>query len=350
MLGTPSVVRSMAATSGALEVTEMPLSDRRLLVGMLDVLPESSRGVYRERFEPEFEVVFASTYDREERAKIAARASVLLVGWSSIDADLLRSARNCRVIQKCGVGTDKIDLVAARQAGIPVLREAGVNAEAVAEMTILLTLAVMRRLVWAVEELRAGNFRKEELRASTFQIARSTVGLVGLGHVGQRAARLFRAFGAEVMYYDVMRRPSAVEGELSVAYAALPKVLADSDIVSLHVPLTAQTGSLLGRTELGLMKSGAILVNTARGGLVDEEALADVIEAGHLGGAGIDVTGMEPLSRTSRLLSLSQVVVTPHMAGAVSDNLPRVVDRAYANVRKVLRGESVNEEDVVVWP
>jgi phosphoglycerate dehydrogenase-like enzyme len=324
--------------------------DGRPIVAVLDVLPARSRDVLNARFAPEFEVVYAEEADPARRVEIARNATVLLVGWSSVDAALIDATRRCKVIHKLGVGIDKIDVRAAERRGIPVLLAAGINADAVAEMTILLMLAVIRRLRWAAEELRAGRFHKEALRVSTLQLMGRTVGLVGAGHVGRAVARRLAGFGTRVIYFDARRLPAEVERDLGVTYAPLDELVAASDIISLHLPSTLETGGMFNADRFARMKRGVFFINTARGALVDEEALVDAVRQGIVRGAGLDVTVEEPLLPTSPLLQLENVLVTPHIAGAVADNYPRVIDHAYRNVMRVLSGAEVPADDIVFWP
>jgi phosphoglycerate dehydrogenase-like enzyme len=320
------------------------------VVAVLDVISPESREVLSARFGRDFKVLFAEAGDAARRLEIAREATALLAGWSPVDATLIEAAERCRVIQKLGVGVEKIDLAAARRRGIPVLRAAGINADAVADMAVLLALAVIRRLRWAAEELRAGRFRKETMRATTFQLAGRTVGLVGAGHIGRATARRFAAFGTRLAYYDVCRLAPQAERDLGLAYRPLEDLVATSDILSLHVPSTPETRGMFGRDLLAKVKRGAVLINTARGDLIDEAALVEALEQGVLLGAGLDVTAQEPLPSTSPLLRMENVLITPHQGGAVADNYPRVADRAFDNVMRVLHGGEVPPADVVFWP
>lgn len=317
-------------------------------MAVLDVLPAPSRAQIEARFAPDFEVLFAEGA-HEQRVDIARRATVLLAGWEAVDGRVIEAAVHCRVIQKLGVGIDKIDVAVAKERGIPVLRAAGVNANAVAEMTVLLTLAVLRRLVWAADSVRGGRFAKEELRLTTQQLAGKTVGLIGAGYAGRAAAKRFASFETRLVYYDIRRPPIEVEQELNLSYQTLDEVVSAADVVSLHLPLTAETHGLFDAGLISRMKPTAILINTARGALIDETALIGALKDGRLRGAGLDVTVDEPLPTTSPLLSMDNVLVTPHYGGSVADNLPRVVAHAYENVMNVLAGRPVPPEDVVFW-
>jgi len=321
----------------------------RPVVLALDVLPEASRAIIREMFSA-YDTRFASGTDRAELIALAQDATVFLSSWGRVDAELIAAAPQLRVIQKLGVGVDKFDLDAARAQGVVVFKAAGINAEAVAELAVLLTFAIARNLHKAVRLSREGRFEKEVLRAESTQILGRTVGLFGFGHIGRAVARRFQAFGAEIVYYDAFRLPLETERELGVRYVDFEELLRVSDVVSIHAPSTPETDGAFGAAAFAAMKPTAILINTARGELVDEAALADALVAGRLRGAGLDVIANEPLSPDSPLFDLEQVIVTPHIGGAVGDNFPRVIARALENVDAALAGAPLRASDVVVGP
>jgi phosphoglycerate dehydrogenase-like enzyme len=323
------------------------MSDRER-VAVLDVMPPASREVISGIFGADFDVVFAEGDQPADKAAAADGAVALLTMWGAVTAETIAAAPGCRVIQKLGIGTDKIDVDAAGERGIAVLKAAGINAEAVAELAVLLALAVGRDLPRATAAARAGLAIKEDLRAVSFQLLDQTVGLVGFGHIGRAAAARFRAFGANIVYYDVYRATPETEAELGATYLDLPDLLARADVVSLHVPAGEQP--LLDADALAGIKRGAIVVNTARGSLIDEAALVAAIERGDVLGAGLDVTATEPLPADSPLLGQDRIVLTPHVGGAVANNFPRVIRRALDNVRAVLAGSPLAAGDVVVAP
>ena len=321
----------------------------RPLVVALDVLPELSQGIIRDTFAG-YDVAFAPSTDRAEVLGMVTDATVFLSSWGRIDRELMQAAPSLRVIQKLGVGVDKFDLPAAEELGVTVLKAAGINAEAVAELALMLTFAVGRNFMKAVKLSREGKFEKEVLRAESTQVFGRTVGLFGLGHIGRAVAKRFQAFGANVVYYDLYRTSPENEKTLDVRYVEFDELLAVSDIISLHAPSTPETNGTFNAAAFSAMKPSAILINTARGELVDDDALARAIFAGELRGAGLDVIANEPLSPASPLFDLDQVVITPHIGGAVGDNFPRVVTRAFENVEAALAGTQLRAEDVVVAP
>lgn len=322
----------------------------RPIVAVLDAMPDQSRAVISDVFGVDFDVVFVADNSDDAKRAAAKGATVLLTMWGAVDAATIDAARGAQLIQKLGVGTDKIDVPAATAAGMTVLKAAGINADAVAELTILLTLAVGRALPKAITAARNGVLAKEELRAESFQLLDKTVGLLGLGHIGQAVARRFAGFGVELVYHDVRRAAPDVERECAIRYVSKDELVAVADVISLHLPSTPDTEHIVDEAFLKAAKPDLILVNTARGSLVDEQALAAAIKDGHVLGAGLDVTAAEPLAQDSPLLELDRVVLTPHVGGAVANNFPRVIARAHANARAVLDGGQPHPMDVVGRP
>lgn len=315
-----------------------------LRVGVLDYY---ENGVRRQLMDeiPDMNIAFAEGPDELHRLAVAKEADVLLAGWTPVSTEVIGASPRLRLIQKMGVGVDKIDVAAARARGVRVFRAAGINADAVAEMTVLLMLAVLRELPWAVSELRDGRFQKEKLRDRTIQLAGQRVGLIGFGHIGAAVAARLQGFKVETSYHDPL--PHLRVDRSLASPMSLDELLRWSDIVSLHTPLTPQTRHLLNRARIAAMRPGAVVINTARGGLVDEDALCAAINEGKLRGAGLDVTAEEPLPRNSPLLASDRVIITPHIGGAVASNFANVARRARSNILAFFAGDPVGEEDVV---
>jgi phosphoglycerate dehydrogenase-like enzyme len=320
------------------------------VVALLDTMPATSREVISRVFGGEFRLVFVADDSPESKRTAAAEATALLTMWGAVDAVTIASAPRCLVIQKLGVGTHKIDVAEAGRRGVAVLNAAGVNAEAVAELAVLLMLAVARHLGKAMAAARTGQVEKEELRTESFQVLGKTVGLVGFGNTGQALAQRLTGFGVTVVYHDLRRAAPAVERGCWARYVEFEELLAVSDVISLHLPAGPSTNGLINDQVLARTKPGLILVNTARGSLIDEDALVRAVKDGRVLGAGLDVNAQEPLPVTSPLLTLDRVILTPHVGGAVANNFPRVIEHAYRNVRAVLDGQPVPEADIVSWP
>jgi D-3-phosphoglycerate dehydrogenase len=321
------------------------------VIVFLDAYGPEVRAAIQAECPPGVVARLATSEDPAERQALAGDADVLVGGIAPIPAALIAAAPRLRLIHKWGIGVDKIDLAAARARGVPVAITAGENAVPVAEFTLLLTLAVLRRLPHRDAQLRAGEWRqpRDETRVEARGLRGRVVGLVGLGAIGREVARRMRAFDAEVRYFDVRRPAPADEQALGVRYRDLDALLAEVDIVSLHAPLLPETRGLLGRERIGRLRPGAIVINTARGELVDEAALAEALEEGRLAGAGIDVFATEPPPADHPLLRVKApgLVLAPHIAGSVFDNVGNVARHVFANVRRVLDGEPLPERDLV---
>jgi D-3-phosphoglycerate dehydrogenase len=293
----------------------------------------------------------ARAADAAERLALARDATVLVGGIAPIPAGLIEVAGGLRLIHKWGIGVDKIDLDAARARGVPVAITAGANAAPVAEFTLLLMLAVLRRLPHRQAQLRAGGWHeaRREARVQSRQLRGQRVGLIGLGAIGREVARRLRAFEAEVRYFDVRRPDPAEEAALGVRYRELDALVEEVDIVSLHVPATPATRHLLSRERIGRLRPGAVVINTARGELVDEAALAEALESGRLAGAGIDVYAGEPPAPDHPLLAVLApgLVLAPHLAGSVFDNVGNVARHVFGNVQRVLAGQPIPAADLV---
>lgn len=258
-----------------------------------------------------------------------------------IDDALLARIPNLRFVQQPSVGYQHINLEACRQRGVLVANTPGVNSTAVAEHTLMVALAMLRRLVLANELTHSGRWAQHELmwEHGVCELAGKTFGIVGLGSVGREVARRLSPFNVQALYFDPIRAAADVEHQLGVTYKPLDHLLKLSDVVSLHVPLTEQTRRLIGERQLELMKFNAILINVARGECVDEQALATRLRANKLGGAAVDVFSEEPISPQHPLLGLKNALLTPHLAGATNEVRERVVHMAVENMVRVLKGE-----------
>ena len=317
-------------------------------VACLDVWAPAVREVVRQTAPAELDLHFAKTYDDAEQFSLVEQAEFLLPGWAAVTEPMLAHAKKLRMIQKWGIGYDRIDVDAARRLGIPLAITAGSNAGPVAELAIALMLGVYRRLPYVDRAMRNGQWPKAEMRETCFQIAGKTVGLVGFGNIGRMLARRLRGFDACVIYFDARPADRETEIALEASYVPLAELLAQSDIVSLHAPFTPQTAKMINAASIATMRDGAILINTARGELVDEQALYDALVSGKLRGAGLDAFDPEPPAADNPLLTLDQVVVTPHAGGGVFDNVENVARHALGNITRFLRGEPLAPADVVI--
>ena len=320
------------------------------LIASLDVFTPAVQDVTRAVAEPDFQIRFASSDDPAEQLQLASEADFLLVGAAPVNAQMIERSPRLRLIQKWGVGVDKMDLDAARRAGLPVAIAAGSNAAPVSELALALMLAVGRRMVFADRHTRQGVWLKKDMRSWCYQLDGKTVGLLGFGAIAQMTARRLQGFDVELLYHSRHRADAATEQALRARQVTLDELIERSDILSIHVPLTPATQHLINARALRRMKPGAILVNTARGGVVDEQALYEALAAGHLRGAGLDVFAVEPATADNPLFRLDNVVVMPHAGGGVFDNVHKVMTHAIGNMRRFLAGEPLPSADVVVPP
>jgi phosphoglycerate dehydrogenase-like enzyme len=258
-------------------------------------------------------------------------ADAAIVSTDPFDAAVLDAAPRLRVIARVGVGTDSIDLGAAARRGIAVCTTPGANTAATADHTVALMLAAIRRVPQHDRAVRAGGWERTG-QATGWELGGATVGLVGYGAIGRQVRRRLSGFGVRVLVCDPYLADTP-----GVERVALERLLGASDVVSLHLPLTESTRGLLDRRRLALLRPHAVLVNTARGALVDEDALADALELGALRAAALDVLALEPPG-PSRLRALENVVITPHVAGLSEPSVREMTRRATDAVLAVLGG------------
>ena len=266
-------------------------------------------------------------------------ADFLILFPGQIAEEHLRAATRLKLIQLVSVGFDKMDLPLCRELGIPVANNGGANALDVAEHTLGLILAFYRRLIELDANVRANRYFAIESGATTYTIQNKTVGIIGLGRIGVRVARLLRAFDATVIYHDVREVAPALEAELGVQRVTLSELLQQADVVTLHTPLDASTRQLISTSELAQMKPTALLVNTCRGPVVDEAALIAALQEKRIAGAALDVLEHEPPTPNNPLLQMPNVLLTPHTAGITVDTWPRRGDFIFANLQRVWAGQ-----------
>lgn len=311
------------------------------IVGPVDPV---GRAALRARLTPDFDVIDVadeSEYDR------LAHVNYIVLRTLRLDGDAIRQCRNLRLVQRWGAGYDTVDIEAAGERGIPVSITHGINTTPVAEFTIMLILAVLRRLVTLDRNVRAGLWRDEALTASTFLLQGRTVGLLGYGNVGRQVGGYVRAFGADVIYHDVQpgipeAPPAAVTPTSgSARRVTFDELVTQSDVLSLHLPLTDQSRGLVDAAVLRRMKSTAILVNTSRGGIVDERDLHQALVDGTILAAGLDVFESEPAPISNPLLGLENVVLSAHAAGNTADNSVRMAATCAEHVRAVSQGRDL---------
>ncbi|HEX9705508.1 MAG TPA: phosphoglycerate dehydrogenase [Gemmatimonadales bacterium] len=309
---------------------------RRVVVA--DRIAESGLKLLSET--PGVEVVVVAGKPREELQRAIANAHALIVrSETRVTADLMVQAPALRVIARAGTGVDTIDLHAATRRGIAVMNAPGANTVSAAEHALGLMLGLARHIPWAADAMRRGEWDRKRFEGT--ELRGKTLGVVGLGRIGGHVAQLARVFGMVVVGHDPFI-PSERAGELGVRLLPLDQLLRTADVVTLHLALTEQTQHFINADRIRLMKPTSLLINTARGELVDETALAEAIRAKRLAGAAIDVFAVEPLPADSPLRGLDRVILTPHLAASTAEAQERVAVEICTAVRDALVDEDLS--------
>lgn len=314
-------------------------------VVLLGNFPEAGREILRERCRGRYEAAEVRVEDDLEEQLDGTY--YILRGFPMGAKEIAKLSPKARLLHRWGVGFDSVDIEAAGRRGIAVSICAGVNAQPVAEHTVLLMLASYRRLPELLIRAREGRKDKEDIIGRSWLIEGKTVGLVGLGSIGRRVARMIRGFGAEVAYYDPYRAAPETEQELGVRFLPLDELLRVSDIVSLHMPLLESTKHLIDAEAIAKMKPSALLVNTARGGIVDTDALLKALEERRVLGAALDTLEGEPLPAGHRAFELDNLLVTPHAGGNTEDNNRNMATYIMDNIDAMEEGMEPNRSSVV---
>jgi phosphoglycerate dehydrogenase-like enzyme len=293
---------------------------------------------------PDFEVIPGNEMSKEEVKKAFSEADVVLGDYTfkqKITADIISAARNLKLIQQPSVGYQHIDVDACTARGIQVANTAGANAISVAEHTIAWGLCLVKKMLHAHTSTKSGGW--EQMSIKPAEIKGKVWGIVGFGRIGQAVAERLKPFQlSRIIYYDTYRPAPSVEQGLGVEYAEMTTILTQSDIISLHAPLTDATRNIINEDTLHSMKQSAYLINVARAELVDEKALAAAIMKGEIAGAGIDVFSEEPVTMNNPLLGVKseRLLFSPHVAGVTDEAAGRIINMATANIARVLKGEN----------
>lgn len=273
---------------------------------------------------------------REELVRIIGEYDALVVrSETKVTAEVIEAARRLRIIGRAGVGVDNIDVAAATQRGIIVVNSPEGNTIAAAEHTIALMMAMARNIPQADRSLRAGEWKRSKFVGT--EVYRKTLGIIGLGKIGREVARRAKGLGMNVVAYDPFT-PTEVAERIGVKLTDLNSLLAQSDFVTIHTPLNEQTRHLINAERIALMKDGARLINCARGGIVDEGALAEALRSGKLAGAAVDVFSKEPPPPDNPLIALENCVVTPHLGASTEEAQVNVAVDVAEQIVSVLRG------------
>lgn len=318
------------------------------MIKVVSLLPRQHFELYELEEPQHWELTFQNEHGAEAIIKACKGVDFLLVpaAYPYITAEILENIPSISMVQVFGTGFDKVDIKAAASANIPVANTPGLNSGTVAEFTIGMIIALQRKIVHCDREVKEGRhieIKQALVREGQREISGTKVGLIGLGAIGRRVAFIARMLGAEVSYYDPLRLSDEDEKELSIKFGSFEKILANNEVISLHLPLTEHTKNLIGARELSLMKKGTLLINTSRGALVDQQALADALENGDMGGAALDTLYPEPPLPDHPLLNLSpaasaKLILTPHIAGVTKRAFSEMLKEAISNIERVTRG------------
>ena len=289
----------------------------------------------------------AQVTQEEARVAVGDATVILTFPFSPLlDRTILEAAKNVKLIQFATVGYDNIDLEAATELGIPVANNPGWNAISVAEHTIMLILMTLKKTLKGISKFVDEGYTMPERRASwdeTGELRGKKLGILGFGSIGREVARLARVFGASVLYTKRARLSVDEERELGVAYRRLDELLGESDIISIHVPLTNETQGLIDENAISKMREGAIIINTARAEIVEETSVAEALKDGRISGFGADVITSKLIEGRSfpesPLMGLDNFVLTPHIAGATKEAVARSREQCMGNVRRLVVGE-----------
>ena len=293
-----------------------------------------------------FELVTLESDDEKERLKKIAAAQIVIVAATALTRPHINAAKRLELVHHQGVGyQDTVDVEALRQRGLPLVLTPQGTTTPVAEMAIFLMLAALRRLTFADSELRQGRWHINSLRPVSRNLKGRMIGYIGMGRIGQATAALAQAFGAAGLYYDPIETIRRQQAEaLGLRCAPIDDVIEQAEIVTLHIPSSPEVQHLIDAGVIARMKPGAIIINTARGMLVDEAALYEGLKSGHLGGAGLDVFEVEPPRPDNPLLGLPNVVVTPHISGGTRDAFQTKMKAIFDNIGRYYNGRELKNQ------
>ena len=304
---------------------------------------------YREQWEldrmkskasSDVEVIGVPQGATQEAVQAAAQQATVLIGWGRampVTPEWAAKAKHLRLVQALSAGVDYLPVRDLAEMGIKVANNRGANAVAVAETAVVLMVAAHRKLAKQFRQLEHGQYAQGffETWEQYHELTGKRVGIVGLGQIGSRVAKRLAGWECEVVYYDIVKVPPEKERECNVKRLPLDDLIRTSDVITLHVPLTVQTRGMISDREFGMMKPGAVLVNTCRGPVVDEAALIRALRAKKIAGAGLDVTEVEPIAADNPLLKMDNVFLLPHLAGLSIEAREKALDFAAYNAGRV---------------
>ena len=300
------------------------------------------RQVVADKALPGMDVVTApADMDDDEKIELVRDADFIMLFPGKISDRVLQAATKCKLTQLLSAGYDEMNLPLAEDLGIAVANNGGANRVAVAEHTLMLMLATHRRMMFYANNVKAGRWKQEQDRKiDVFELEGKTLGLIGMGNIGRQVARRAAAFDMELQYYDKYHPLTPVEEEtMGIKAVDMDTLLQTSDVVSTHVPLTRETYGMIGKRELELMKPTGVVINTSRGGVIEETALAEALISGTIAAAGLDVMEHEPPNPNDPLLQIENLVITPHTAGPTLESIPKRAANGFENIQHVWSGQ-----------
>jgi phosphoglycerate dehydrogenase-like enzyme len=308
--------------------------------------PENVYAIIREEVPAGLELVTLDADSDDERKRKIADCEAVIVAAKPMRREFVDAAPRLRLLHHQGVGyQDTVDVAALKARNVALALTPAGTTIGVAEHTVMLTLAVCKRLAFADSELRQGRWHINSLRPYSFELFGRTVGYVGMGRIGREAAARFKAFGTAGLYHDPVVRLSADEERaLGVSRVPFDELIARADVITLHVPSGKDTRHLIDAAALGRMKPEAIVINTARGTIIDEPALVRALQEGRIAGAGLDVFEDEPFTPENPLAALPNVVLTPHIAAGTRDALKTKMRALFQNVQRFFAGQPMENE------
>lgn len=280
--------------------------------------------------------------ENEEEYKSMKDAEIIILRIFKATKEIIDNNKNLKMIMRWGAGYDSVDVDYASKKGILVTNTPGANAYSVAELTIMLILAVSRKLLSHQECIKSGIWSKNTFLNESYSLNNKTLGIIGAGNIGRRVAKYAQVFGAKTQYYDEYRLSRDQEKIYNLEFKNFKEILRTSDIITLHVPLTKNNLHLIGKDEINIMKKGAILINTSRGGLIDDMELLKAVNSGKLLGAGLDVVENEPLDKNDELLKNPNIIITPHIGGGTADISDIIIPMVSKDIMNYIDGVSIN--------
>ena len=292
--------------------------------------------IMRVNLSKDFEVVFIT---KQEEFETALDADYVILRTLKLPGTTILCMPNLKFIQRWGAGVDIIDIETAGKRGIPVANIAGENAPAVAELALLLMLSVYRNVLSINEALHKGQWIKNSIDKQCYMINEKKVGIIGIGNIGKLVGKYVKALDATVQYYDIRRLTPEQEEKLGFEFVSFEELIKTSDIITLHVPLNETTKYMIDEEQISQMKQNTVLINAARGGVVNENALLKALKENRLLGAGLDCFETEPLPADSPILEFPNIVLSCHVGGNTADLAFKLAKRCPGNIRAFIRGE-----------